>query len=96
MHGGTIVDETIINAPSSTKNKEKKRDPEMHQTKKGNECRFGMKFHIGADAGSGIVHTITAASWNVHDICEASKTLRRMMNLHMVILNILALKNVRR
>lgn len=76
MHGGTIVDATIINAPSSTKNKEKKRDPEMHQTKKGNEWKFGMKCHIGVDAGTGIVHTITATSGNVHDICEASKLLR--------------------
>ena len=50
MKGGTIVDATIINAPSSTKNQEKARDPEMHQTKKGNEWRFGMKCHIGADA----------------------------------------------
>ena len=52
MKGGTIVDATIINAPSSTKNAEKARDPEMHQTKKGNEWKFGMKCHIGVDAGS--------------------------------------------
>ncbi len=65
MRGGTIVDATIINAPSSTKNAEKKRDPEMHQTKKGNEWKFGMKCNIGVDAGSGIVHTITATSANV-------------------------------
>ena len=50
MHGGTIVDATIINAPSSTKNAEKKRDPEMHQTKKGNEWKFGMKCNIGVDS----------------------------------------------
>lgn len=77
MHGGTIVDATIINAPSSTKNKGKKRDPEMHQTKKGNEWKFGMKCHIGVDAGTGIVHTITATAANVHDICETSKLLRK-------------------
>ena len=59
MHGGTIVDATIISAPSSTKNVEKKRDPEMYQTKKGNEWKFGMKCHVGVDAGSGLVHTIT-------------------------------------
>ena len=53
MKGGTIVDATIINAPSSTKNAEKKRDPEMHQTKKGNEWKFGMKCHIGVDAAAG-------------------------------------------
>jgi activator of 2-hydroxyglutaryl-CoA dehydratase len=51
--GGSIVDATLINAPSSTKNKNKERDPEMHQTRKGNEWYFGMKCHIGVDAGSG-------------------------------------------
>ena len=76
MHGGTIVDATIISAPSSTKNMEKKRDPEMHQTKKGNEWKFGMKCHVGVDAGSGLVHTITVTSANVHDINEAHKLLR--------------------
>lgn len=76
MHGGTIVDATIINAPSSTKNAEKKRDPEMHQTKKGNEWKFGMKCNVGVDAGSGLVHSITATSANVHDINEAHKLIR--------------------
>lgn len=76
MRGGTIVDATIINAPSSTKNAEKKRDPEMHQTKKGNEWKFGMKCNIGVDAGSGLVHTITATSANVHDITETHKLIR--------------------
>ena len=76
MKGGTIVDATIINAPSSTKNQKKARDPEMHQTKKGNEWRFGMKCHIGADAGTGYVHTVTATPANVHDITEAHKLLR--------------------
>lgn len=60
MRGGTIVDATIINASPSTKNKEKARDPEMHQVKKGNEWRFGMKTHIGVDAGSGFVHSMAA------------------------------------
>ena len=64
---GTIVDATIINAPSSTKNAEKKRDPEMHQTKKGNQWYFGMKAHIGVDSAQRIIHTITATSANVHD-----------------------------
>ena len=68
MKGGTIVDATIINAPSSTKNAEKARDPEMHQTKKGNEWKFGMKCHIGVDAGSRLVHTITVTAANEHDI----------------------------
>lgn len=76
MHGGTIVDATIISAPSSTKNAEKKRDPEMHQTKKGNEWKFGMKCHIGVDSGSGLVHTVTVTPANVHDITEAQKLLR--------------------
>ncbi len=77
MHGGTIINATIINAPRSTKNAEKQRDPEMHQTKKGNEWKFGMKCHIGVDAGSGIVHTITATSANVHDITQAHKLIRK-------------------
>lgn len=76
MKGGTIVDATIINAPSSTKNEAKKRDPEMHQTKKGNEWRFGMKCHIGVDAGSGLVHTIGVTSANVHDIAVAVDLIR--------------------
>lgn len=76
MKGGTIVDATIINAPSSTKNADKARDPEMHQTKKGNEWKFGMKYHIGVDAGSGLVHTITVTAANEHDITEAAKLIR--------------------
>lgn len=76
MHGGTIVDATIINAPSSTKNKEGKSDAEMHQTKKGNPWYHEMKIHSGVDAGSGYVHTITATSANVHDIDEATKLIR--------------------
>jgi len=55
---GTVVDGTIIAAPSSTKNKDGERDPEMHQTKKGNQWHFGMKAHIGVDAASGLVHTV--------------------------------------
>ena len=81
MHGGTIVDATIISAPSSTKNAEKKRDPEMHQTKKGNEWKFGMKGHIGVDYGSGLVHTVTVTPANVHDITEAHKLLREDDNV---------------
>ena len=76
MRGGTIVDATIINAPSSTKNAEKARDPEMHQTKKGNEWRFGMKCHAGVDAGSGLVHTISVTAANVHDINIAADLIR--------------------
>jgi IS5 family transposase len=76
MRGGSIVDATIIKAPSSTKNASGKRDPEMHQTKKGNEWHFGMKAHIGVDAGTGYVHTVTVTAANAHDITEASKLLR--------------------
>ena len=76
MKGGTIVDATIINAPSSTKNADKARDPEMHQTKKGNEWKFGMKCHIGVDAGSGLVHTITVTAANEHDITQAAALIR--------------------
>ena len=76
LKGGTVVDATIINAPPSTKNAEKKRDPEMRQTKKGNEWRFGMKCHVGADAFSGLVHTIEVTPANVHDIQVTSKLIR--------------------
>ena len=58
MRGGSIVDATLLSAPSSTKNANKQRDPEMAQTKKGNTYYFGMKSHIGVDAGSGYVHSL--------------------------------------
>jgi IS5 family transposase len=64
---GTIVDATIIHAPSSTKNDSGKRDPEMHQTKKGNEWYFGMKAHIGVDSKVRLVHSVVATPANVHD-----------------------------
>jgi len=67
MSAGTIVDATIINAPSSTKNEDKERDPEMHQTKKGNQWYFGMKAHTGVDKDSGLVHTVAASAANLHD-----------------------------
>lgn len=76
MKGGTIVDATIIDAPSSTKNVEKAREPEMHQIRKGNEWRFGMKCHVGVEAGSGLVHTITVTSANKHDITETVNLIR--------------------
>ncbi len=68
---GTVVDATIIAAPSSTKNRAGKRDPQMHQTKKGNQWHFGMKAHIGADAESGLVHTVVGTAANVHDVTQA-------------------------
>ena len=76
MRGGTIVDATIIDAPSSTKNAEKKRDPEMRSTKKGNQWRFGMKCHVGVDAGTGYVHTMEVTPANVHDVTVASGLIR--------------------
>jgi len=75
MKEGTIVDATIIAAPSSTKNASKARDPEMHQTKKGNQWHFGMKAHIGADAQSGLVHTVTGTAANVADIAQTRELL---------------------
>lgn len=68
---GTIVDATIIEAPSSTKNASGQRDPEMHQTKKGNQWHFGMKAHIGVDVHSGLVHTVVGTPANVHDVTQA-------------------------
>ena len=65
---GTIVDATIINAPSSTKNEKKKRDPQMHQTRKGKQWYFGMKIHTGTDADSGLVHTVKGTAANVADV----------------------------
>jgi len=65
---GTIVDATIIDAPSSTKNAKQKRDPEMHQTRKGKQWYFGMKVHTGTDTDSGLVHTIRATAANVADV----------------------------
>ena len=73
LRAGTAVDATIIAAPSSTKNSTGMRAPEMHQTKKGNQWHFGMKAHIGVDADSGLVHTLTATPANTHDITEAHK-----------------------
>ena len=76
MHGGTIVDATIISAPSSTKNRTGERDPEMHQTKKGNQWYHGMKVHAGVDAGTGYVHTIDGTAANVHDVDKAPDLIR--------------------
>jgi IS5 family transposase len=72
---GSIVDATIISAPSSTKNESGERDPEMHQTKKGNQWHFGMKAHIGVDADSGLVHTVTTTAANEADVEQVSDLL---------------------
>ena len=75
MTQGTLVDATIIEAPSSTKNKKNERDPEMHQTKKGNEWHFGMKAHIGVDAKSGLTHTLVTTAANEHDLNQLKNLL---------------------
>jgi IS5 family transposase len=75
LKAGSAVDATLISAPTSTKNGSGKRDPEMHQTKKGNQWYFGMKAHIGVDAESGLVHTVIGTAANVHDINAAEALL---------------------
>ena len=75
MEEGTIVDATIIEAPSSTKNRTRERDPQMRQVKKGNQYHFGMKLHIGVDARTGLVHSFSTTSANVHDVTETHRLL---------------------
>lgn len=75
LREGTIVDATLIAAPTSTKNAQGERDPEMHQTKKGNQWHFGMKMHIGVDDGLGLIHSITTTPANRHDITQVDKLL---------------------
>ena len=72
---GTIVDSTIISAPSSTKNKDKQRDPDAHQVKKGNTWHFGYKAHIGVDKDSGVVHTVKVTAANQHDVSMTQELL---------------------
>jgi len=81
LRQGTIVDATLIHAPSSTKNKDGKRDPQMHQTKKGNQYYFGMKAHIGADAESGLVHSVVGTAANVADVTQVDKLLHGKENM---------------
>ncbi len=75
LKAGTVVDATLIAAPSSTKNKDGARDPEMHQSKKGNQWHFGMKAHIGVCADSGLVHTVRGTAGNVCDVVEGNTLL---------------------
>ena len=75
LQEGTIVDATIIAAPSSTKNASGQRDPEMHQVKKGNQYHFGMKLHIGVDADTGVVHSLETTPANVHDVTQVHRLL---------------------
>ena len=76
LKGGTMVDATIIHAAPSTKNKAKQRDPEMHQTMKGNQWYFGMKIHVGADANSGLAHTVAVTAANEADVSQLPNLLR--------------------
>lgn len=76
IRGGSVVDTTIIAAPSSTKNATGERDPEMHQTRKGNQWYFRIKAHVGVDAGTGYVHSVTCTAANVHDLDEAINLVR--------------------
>jgi len=71
MREGTIVDATLIAAPPSTKNRDGERDPEMHQSKKGNDWHFGMKAHVGVDMATGLVHTVVGTAGNVADVTQA-------------------------
>jgi len=75
LKAGTAVDATLISAPSSTKNQKGERDPEMHQTKKGNQWHFGMKAHIGVDADSGLVHAMVGTAAHVHDLTPVKELL---------------------
>ena len=83
MKQGTIIDATLIAAPTSTKNKQGERDPEMHQTKKGDQwnhryaegCAYGMKVHIGVDAESGLIHSVQTTAANMHDLTAAAELL---------------------
>lgn len=71
LRQGTLVDATLVAAPPSTKNRDQARDPEMHQTKKGNNYYFGLKAHIGVDAESGLTHTVVTTAANAHDVTQA-------------------------
>jgi len=75
MRQGTIVDATLIAAPSSTKNKEGKRDPEMHQAMKGNQWYHGVKVHLGVDKDSGLIHSVVTPAANVHDLTPVADLL---------------------
>lgn len=76
LRQGTVVDATLIAAPPSTKNQSGERDPDMHQSKKGNQWHFGMKAHIGVDAASGLVHTVVGTAANVNDVTQAQALLQ--------------------
>ena len=75
LREGTVVDATIIHAPTSTRNEKRERDPEMHQTRKGNQWFFGMKVHVGVDKDSGLIHSVATRAANSSDVVAASELL---------------------
>ena len=75
LREGTVVDSTLIAAPASTQNEQKARDPEMHQTRKGNNWYFGLKLHIGVDGVSGLVHSLVTTPAHVHDLTPVPELL---------------------
>lgn len=79
MRQGKIVDSTLLSALSSTKNKDDMRDPEMHQTKQGNQWYFGMKAHIGVDKVSGLIHSVVITAVNMHDLTPLPNSYMVMM-----------------
>ncbi len=93
MNAGRVVDPTLIAAPSSIKNKEHKRDLQMHSSKKGQQMFFGMKVHIGADAESGLVQTVCRTSGNVNDVTEGNSFCTDKRQMHSAMRDIRALKS---
>lgn len=91
MREGTIVAATLIAGPPSTKNKDGERDPEMHQSKNGNDSHFGMKAHIGVDAASGLVHTLIGTAGNVSDVTRHMRccTATRLQRLATQVIRVL-------
>ncbi len=73
---GTIIDASIMEAPASTKNRKRERDPEMKQTRKGNQWHFGMKLHAGVDDQSGLVHSLTTSPANSYDLTASEQVLQ--------------------
>jgi len=93
---GTIVDSTLVSAPSSTKNREKKHDPEAHSTKKGSTWHFGYKAHIGVDKDTGVVHTLKVTAANVHDVTMTAELLSGRKKPFMAPADTLVLKSGQR
>jgi len=93
MKEGTLVDATIIEAPPSTKNAEKSRDPEMHQTKKGNAWHFGMKAHVGVDAESGLVHSVVGTAANESDVSQAHALLHGRFRAKFTEMSLISLRH---